>query len=144
MKTLQFTITINASPEKVWKSLWDVESYKIWTSPFGEGSYYKTDSFSEGGKIQFLMPGGDGMYSILEKLDEPRFVALKHLGEIKKFKEQPFKELAWTNAMETYELTPVEEGTKLIVHVDTIEKYADSTNKTFPVALDALKKLAEK
>lgn len=143
MKTLHFEININATPEKVWTSLWDLESYKIWTRPFGEGSYYKTENFSEGNKIHFLMPSGDGMYSIFEKIDEPRFIALKHVGEIKNFEEQPLKDQEWSNAMEVYELKPIEEGTKLIVNVDTVEQYVDSMNKTFPLALNAVKKLAE-
>ncbi len=143
MKTLQFTVTINASPEKVWKSLWDLESYKAWTSQFGEGSYYKTDSFSEGNKIHLLMPNGGGMYSILDKVDEPRFLGLRHLGEIENFEEQPINDQTWTNAMETYELHSVGEGTNLIVNVDTIEEYINSMNKTFPIALDKLKELSE-
>lgn len=143
MKTLQFTVTINAAPEKVWKSLWDLESYKAWTSKFGEGSYYKTDSFSEGNKIHLLMPSGHGMYSVLDKVDEPRFLALRNVGEIKNFEEKPITDQSWTNAMETYELQPVGEGTKLIVNVDTVEEYIDSMNKSYPIALDKLKELAE-
>ncbi len=64
MKTLRFTLTINASPEKVWNALWDLENYKIWTNPFCEGSYYKTDHFSEGSKIHLLTTGGEGMYRV--------------------------------------------------------------------------------
>jgi hypothetical protein len=143
MKTLHFEIIINAVPEKVWKSLWDLENYKIWTRPFGEGSYYKAENFLEGAKIHFLMPSGDGMYSILEKVDEPRFIALKHVGEIKNFEEQPLKDQEWSNAMEVYELKSIEEGTKLMVNVDTVEQYVDSMNETFPLALNAVKKLAE-
>lgn len=143
MKTLHFEININASPEKVWTSLWNLENYKIWTRPFGEGNYYKAENFSEGNKIHFLMPSGDGMYSILEKIDEPRFIALKHVGEIKNFEEQPLKDQEWSNAMEVYELKLIDEGTKLIVNVDTVEQYIDSMNKTFPLALNEVKKLAE-
>lgn len=144
MKTLQFETDITASPEKVWKSIWDLENYKIWTKPFGDGSYYQAETFSEGNKIHFLAPGGEGMYSIIEKLDEPNFIAIKHLGEIKNFEEQPLVDQQWSNAIESYELKPIDEGTKLIVNVDTVEQYVDSMNTTFPLALNELKKLAEK
>ncbi len=143
MKTLHFEIDINASQEKVWKSIWDLENYKVWTKPFGEGSYYTAENFSEGNKIHFLAPGGYGMYSIIEKLDEPQFIAIKHLGEIKDFEEQPLEDQGWSNAIESYELKSIGEGTKLIVNVDTVEQYVDSMNKTFPLALNELKKLAE-
>lgn len=143
MKTLHFEINIHASPEKVWKSIWDLESYKVWTKPFGEGSYYKAETFLEGSKIHFLAPSGYGMNSIIEKLDEPYFIALKHVGEIKNFEEQPLEDHGWSNAIESYELKPIEEGTKLIVNVETVEQYVDSMNTTFPLALNELKKLAE-
>ncbi len=143
MKTLHFEININASPEKVWKSIWDLESYKVWTKPFGEGSYYSAETFLDGSKIHFLGPSGDGMYSTIEKLDEPNFIALKHVGEIKNFEEQPLADQEWSNAIESYELKPIAEGTNLIVNVGTVEQYVDSMNTTFPLALNELKKLAE-
>lgn len=143
MKTLHFEININAGPEKVWKSIWDLDNYKVWTKPFGEGSYYKAENFSEGSKIHFLGPNGHGMNSIIEKLDEPNFIELKHLGEVKDFEEEPLEGQEWSNAIESYELKPIEEGTKLIVNVDTVEQYANSMNETFPMALNELKKLAE-
>jgi hypothetical protein len=51
MKTLVFKINIKASPEKVWQSLWQLENYKIWTNPFCEGSYYKTDTLPRAEKF---------------------------------------------------------------------------------------------
>jgi uncharacterized protein YndB with AHSA1/START domain len=145
MKTLLFTIYINATPNKVWASLWQPENYTEWTSHFTKGSYYKTDSFSEGSRIQLLTPAGDGMFSILDKVDPPRFLAFRHLGMVMNFEEQPMDETteAWTNAIESYLLEPVDEGVNLIVSVDTAEEYEPYMNEKFPVALAALKQIAE-
>ncbi|HRH03797.1 MAG TPA: SRPBCC domain-containing protein [Bacteroidia bacterium] len=143
MQTLQFTININASTQKVWKCLWDLENYKKWTSAFIEGSYYKTDSFTEGNMIHLLAPNGEGMYSLLEKIDAPNYLAFKHLGELKHFEEQINTHASWTNAIESYRLLAVENGTLLKVEVDTLEEYVDFMNKLFPLALQKLKKLAE-
>jgi len=145
METLNFTIQINATPEKVWQSLWEIENYKLWTSPFCKGSYYKTDSFTEGSKIQGLTPSGDGMYSILETIKENEFLAFKHLGEIKNFEEMPItgESETWTGAMETYTLKEIENGTELTVNVDTLESFVDFMNKTFPLALKELKRISE-
>lgn len=143
MKTLQFTININASPQKVWTCLWEIENYKKWTSAFIEGSYYKTDSFTEGNKIHLLAPNGEGMYSLLEKIEEPNFLAFKHLGELKNFEEQVNTNPNWTNAIESYRLLSSENGTLLKVEVDTLEEYVDFMNKLFPIALQKLKALAE-
>jgi uncharacterized protein YndB with AHSA1/START domain len=145
METLNFTIHINATPEKVWNCLWEIENYKIWTSPFCIGSYYKTDRFAEGSKIHLLTPSGEGMFSIIETLKENTFLAFQHLGDIKKFEEMPItgESETWTGAMETYALNETENGTELTVNVDTLESYVDFMKKTFPLALNELKRISE-
>jgi uncharacterized protein YndB with AHSA1/START domain len=143
METLTFKINIIASPEKVWQSLWQPENYKIWTNPFCTGSYYKTDSFTEGNKIHLLTPSGEGMYSILDRIEENHFLAFKHLGDIKNFEEMPITTESWSGAMETYTLNKTDNGTELTVNVDTIEKYIDFMNNTFPLALNELKRISE-
>jgi len=145
MNTLTFTIQINASPEKVWHSLWDAENYRAWTNPFCKGSYYKTTEFSEGNKIHLLTPDGQGMYSILEKIEQNTYLAFRHLGNIYNFEELPIdaETEQWTNAMETYRLTKNETGTTLTVQVDVIESYLNHMNKTFPIALNELKHISE-
>lgn len=145
METLYFTIQINATPEKVWNCLWEIENYKIWTNPFCNGSYYKTDNFAEGSKIHLLTPSGEGMYSVLETVKENTFLAFKHLGEIKNFEEMPIEGESgtWTGAMETYTLNEIENGTELTVNVDTLESYVDFMGKTFPLALNELKRISE-
>jgi uncharacterized protein YndB with AHSA1/START domain len=39
MQKLNFSTRINASKQKVWNTLWDDETYRLWTSAFAEGSY---------------------------------------------------------------------------------------------------------
>ena len=145
MERLHFKIQINAKPEKVWHCLWDIENYKIWTNPFCKGSYYKTDNFAEGSKIHLLTPSGEGMYSVLETVKENAFLAFKHLGDIKNFEEMPITGISetWTGAMETYTLNEIENGTELTVNVDTLESYVDFMKKTFPLALNELKRISE-
>jgi uncharacterized protein YndB with AHSA1/START domain len=145
MKTLVFKININATPDTVWQSLCQSDNYKIWTNPFCAGSYYKTDSFTEGSKIHFLTPNGEGMYSIIDHIEENHFLAFKHLGDIKNFEEIPMtnETESWSGAMETYTLNKIDSGTELTVNVDTIEKYVDFMNNTFPLALNELKRISE-
>ena len=142
MITLNFSIQINATPEKVWHSITDPEKYKLWTKPFSEGSYYKTDSFTEGSKIHFLTPEGHGMFSLIDSLKENQFVAFKHLGEIKNFEEIQETQ-SWTGAMETYILNKTQTGTEVFVKLDTLESDIDSMNKAFPQALQELKHISE-
>lgn len=145
MQNLTFTIRINTSTEKVWKYLWELENYTKWNSVFGAGNYFKTESFIQGSKIHLLTPNGEGMYSILDKIVENEILVFKHLGELKNFEEQPIdsKTQGWTNALESYELKLLGNETELIVRVETVEQYVDHMNKTFPLALQELKKITE-
>lgn len=145
MQTLLFSTQIAASPEQVWKSLWESENYQAWTSVFCEGSHYKTDSFTEGSRIHLLAPNGEGMYSILDKIIENQFLAFRHLGVMKDFEEVPPNDetQAWENAIESYELKAEHNGTGLYVRVDTLPEYVNHMNQTFPRALAKLKEMAE-
>lgn len=144
METLEFKIRIKASPEKIWNVLWNDETYKKWTSVFCEGSYTISD-WNEGDKIHFMSPNGEGMYSIIDKKTPNEYMAFKHIGEIKDFKEQPLDEETkkWSGAMETYRLIPDEEFTDLIASNDSNEKYVDYFKDIFPKGLEVVKQLAE-
>ncbi|MBA2423398.1 MAG: SRPBCC domain-containing protein, partial [Chitinophagales bacterium] len=63
MQKLNFSTSINASKEKVWKTLWDDSSYRKWTGAFQEGSYAETDNWKEGSKVLFLDGKRNGMVS---------------------------------------------------------------------------------
>ena len=145
MQKLEFQINIHASKEKVWNCLWDVENYKKWTNEFCEGSYFKTNSLSQGNTIHFLTPSGVGMFSTIDTCIENKKMIFKHLGEIKDFQELPINEKTklWSGALESYELIEDEEFITIKASFDTIDEYVDFMNKTFPKALEALKKISE-
>ncbi|OOV20058.1 ATPase [Flavobacterium sp. LM4] len=145
MEILEFKIRIKASPEKIWSVLWEDETYKEWTSAFCEGSYAVSD-WNEGDKIHFMSPGGEGMNSIIEKKIPNEYMAFKHIGEIKDFKELPLNEETekWSGYMETYRLIPDDEFTDLVSQVDVIEKHIDYFKDAFPKGLETVKELAEK
>lgn len=144
METLEFTIKIKGSAEKVWDVLWKEETYKKWTSVFCEGSYTISE-WNQGDKIHFMSPNGEGMYSVIETKTPNEYMAFKHLGEMKNFEELPIDEETkkWTGAMETYRLIPEEEFTTLIAQVDVVEKYLDYFKETFPKGLEKVKELSE-
>lgn len=145
METLEFKIRIKAAPEKIWSVLWEDETYKKWTSAFCEGSYAVSD-WNEGDKIHFMSPGGEGMNSIIEKKIPNEYMAFKHIGEIKDFKELPLNKETekWSGYMETYRLIPDDEFTDLVSQVDVIEKHMDYFKEAFPKSLETVKELSEK
>lgn len=144
MKKMEFEIKINAPAKKVWQVLWNDATYRKWTSVFSEGSHAVSD-WKEGSKIQFLDPKGSGMYSVIETIKPNEYMAFKHLGEVKDFKEQPdTKETnAWKGAMETYLLKEENGTTTLYLKSDSNEEFENYFKETFPKALALVKELAE-
>ena len=138
-----FEITINAPASKVWQCLWEDGSYMQWTSVFCIGSYTKSD-WQLGSKIQFLSPGGGGMYSEIVELLPNKKMTFKHIGEIKEYQEQPFEVNDWSGSKESYALTETNGQTQLKVSVDFTDEMASYFNDVFPKALLNLKELAEK
>ena len=144
LKKLSFSVNIAASPEKVWRTLWEDASYRKWTSVFSEGSYAVSD-WKEGSKILFLNPEGSGLASRINKLVPNELMSFQHLGEVKGGKEQPpgAASEAWTGAMENYYLQNNGNGTGLKVEMDVTEAHAAYFNDSFPRALQKVKELAE-
>lgn len=145
METLEFKIEINAPKEKVWKILWDDETYRQWTSAFCEGTYAVSD-WNEGSKIYFFSPNGEGMNSIIESKIVNEYMAFKHISEMKNFEEMPIDAITqgWTGARETYRLIENNGITVLDVTMDCVEKYVDYFKKTFLDAMEMIKELSEK
>lgn len=144
MKTLHFSTLIDAPKQTVWKVLWEDETYRKWSSAFMEGSYAVSD-WKEGSKIQFLSPSGEGMFSMIDKLEPNRFMSFKHLGMMKDGKELPVTDEVkeWVGAKENYTLTDKGNATELTVDLDITEAYENEFTKMFPNALDKVKKLSE-
>lgn len=145
METLEFKVRIKSSAERVWDVLWNDETYREWSGTFCEGSYAISD-WNEGDKIHFMSPSGEGMNSIIETKIPAEYMAFKHIGEIKDFKELPLNDETkqWSGAMETYQLTQYDEFTDLKAQVDVIEKHIDYFKEAFPRGLEKVKELAEK
>jgi hypothetical protein len=144
MKTIHFSIAINAPKEKVWNVLWSDHSYRQWTSVFSEGSYADTD-WQEGSKALFLDGKGSGMVSRIASNKPNQEMAFEHLGMVKDGKEdlESDEVKAWAGAMEKYTLAQNDGATQLSVDLDSSEAFASYFNETFPKALQRVKDLSE-
>lgn len=140
MKTLTFTIEINASAEKVWNVLWEDKTYRDWTSSFIRGSYYEGEMV-EGNDIRFLSPGEHGLFGIVEKVEPFTAMHFKHFGEVIDGVSQ--EKTFGDNAIEYYDLLETESGTKLTVTVNTGAEFKDYFTNSFPRALTKVKEIAE-
>ncbi len=140
MRTLNFSIDIDAPKEQVWDCLWSDQGYRTWTAVFSEGSYAESD-WEQGSRILFLSPSGDGMFGIIDQKVPYEIMRFKHLGEISNGVEVP-KE--WEGAIEAYRLTETDGKTVLNVSIDTNDEYASTFQEIFPRALNILKQQSER
>ena len=146
---MQFKITINAPREKVWGTLWTDATYRAWTAAFAEGSRVETD-WKKGSKALFLDGKGSGMVSTIADNKPNEFMSIKHLGTVidgvEDLDSDATKE--WSGALENYTLKTVNGKTELTIDMEGMEgmdqQMKEYFEKTWPVALDKLKELAEK
>lgn len=150
MDKLHFNIDINAPKEKVWHTMLDDVTYRLWTTSFNEGSYYKGD-WSKGSKILFLGPNPEtgkegGMVSRIVENKLYEFISIEHLGMINDGVEDTMSEEAkkWTPAFENYTFKEVNGKTSVFVDMDINEEYKEMFEEMWPNALQKLKELAEK
>jgi hypothetical protein len=144
MDKMQFSIEIQAPPEKVWETMLGEETYKQWTSAFAADSQVITD-WQEGSKAVFGDGKGSGMLSRIEKNVPNRFLSIKHLGMIKNGVEDTESEevKSWAGALENYTLEEVNGSTNLRIEMDISEAFKDYFIETWPKALAKLKEISE-
>lgn len=145
MQKLRFETELEAPKEKVWDVLWEDSTYREWTSVFSEGSHAVSD-WKEGSKVLFLSGSGDGMYSRIAKRIPGEFMSFQHIGEISEGKVQPMTDESkeWSGAMENYSLSETNGKTTIEVEIDMMEDHVDYFRKTFPIALEKVKEIAER
>ena len=148
MDKLHFSIVINAPKAKVWNTMLDDRTYRIWTEAFTAGSYYVGD-WSEKSKMLFLAPGEKGEVGMVSRIKENRpheFVSIEHIGLVQNGKEDTSSEAvkAWAGARENYTFKEVDGKTEVLVDTDSTEEFQEMFQNTWPKALQKLKELAEK
>jgi uncharacterized protein YndB with AHSA1/START domain len=144
VKKLSFSISVRAPRDLVWRKMLEQDSYRQWTTPFTEGSYYE-GSWEKGASIRFLSPGGDGMRAEIAESRRPEFVSIRHLGLISHGvddTESPAAR-AWVPAYENYTFTEKDGTTTVVVEADSTEEFAGMFCTMWPLALQRLKEICE-
>ncbi len=149
MNKLHFSIVINAPKAKVWNTMLEDATYRVWTEAFTPGSHYVGD-WSKGSKILFLGPDKTGkMSGMVSRIKENRlheYISIEHLGEVKDGKEDTTSAAvkAWAGALENYTFKEMDGACKVLVDLDTVEEFEEMFQNAWPKALQKLKELAEK
>jgi uncharacterized protein YndB with AHSA1/START domain len=147
MENLHFKIDIKASAEKVWKILWEDATYRQWTEVFAPGSRAESD-WKKGSRVLFLDKDDNGTVSEIDALIPNEHISFKHLRSIKKgveLMDDP-EDKIWTGSHEKYTLKNKDGITELDVLLESVgmtEKMFQYFEKTWPQALQTLKKLSE-
>lgn len=150
MSNLQFTTTIQAHKEKVWNTMLEDATYRIWTEAFSPGSHFIGD-WSQGSKMLFLGPDPTtgklgGMVSRIQENRQHDYISIVHLGMVIDGLEDTTSDAvkAWAGSHENYTLTENGGITKLVIDIDVADDMKDYFEDMWPKALIVLKELAEK
>ena len=145
MEKHQFSTTIDAPKQRVWEVLWGKDTYPAWTAAFSEGSQVETDGWKKGTKVLFGDGKGSGMVAIVEDNRPNEFMSFRHIGMLQDGVEDTESEKVkeWAGAHENYTLREENGKTNLTVEMDLGKEWLDYFQKTWPVALDKVRLLAE-
>ncbi len=145
VKQIQFSTIIKAPVAAVWEMMLGAESFRRWTEVFTEGGSQYEGSWSQGSRIRFLDPSGDGMVSEIAENRPNEFISIRHLGFIVNGIEDTESESvrAWAPAFENYTFSSVADGTRLVIDQDVTEEFEQFMKDTWPKALEVLKELCE-
>jgi len=151
MNKLHFSITVNAPKAKVWNTMLDDKTYRVWTEAFTPGSHYVGD-WSKGSKILFLGldPKTGQMGGMVSRIKENRlheYISIEHLGMVQDGQEDTTSEAvkAWAGAHENYTFKEKDGKTEVLVDMDSSGgDFEEMFKDMWPKALQKLKELAEK
>lgn len=145
-ENLHFEVEIRAPRDVVWNTMLDDETYREWTSAFGEGSHYE-GSWEKGGRIRFLGPDGrEGMVSEIAENRLHEYLSIHHVGIIHEGQEDTTSDeaLNWAPAYENYTFSDAgADSTKVEIDMETPPDHAEAFQEMWPRALARLKELAE-
>ncbi|WP_312767803.1 SRPBCC domain-containing protein [Epilithonimonas sp.] len=145
MEKLKYQIEINATAEKVWDILWNEKTYSQWTYYFSPDSNMVTD-WQVGGKTYFTDSSKkNGMVSTIERIEEPKYLIFKHLGELHNGVEDVDSEKvkAWNGSLEAYFLDENNGKTILKVEVDSNDEFKEMFDNGFKKGLEVIKNISE-
>ncbi|QQS44239.1 hypothetical protein IPM65_01420 [Candidatus Roizmanbacteria bacterium] len=143
MNELQFSIQIHAPKEKVWETLWQDKTFRLWADLIDPGTYMKGD-MKEGNEIQFISSeNGYGVTSLVEKVVIGEYLLLRHSADTQE-KGKREREKEWTGGKECYTLDEKDGITNLTVSFDVPPDLETYFKVNYPKAMERIKEMAER
>lgn len=145
METVEYSIHLHASIDKVWEKLWNKKCNAEWTQFFEPQFYIKSD-WKVNGKTYFLKDEKNGMVSTISSLDQPNEIVFQHLGLLVDGVEDLYgKNVAqWSGVEEKYFLRSLEvDHTELFVIVHIYNSQRAEFDEGFRKGFEILKEFCE-
>jgi uncharacterized protein YndB with AHSA1/START domain len=145
MKTLNYSIKIDAPKQKVWNTMLEKDSYKKWAQAFSPDSQYEGE-WKQGSYMNFFDPNMGGTKAVLEIVQPPNKILAKHVAILSKDGvEETKSEIAkkWIGAEEEYTFYETDGVTELKIEIKTHEDFAQMFDEGWDKALKSLKDLCE-
>lgn len=139
---MRFEIEINAPREKVWRTLWQDETFRQWASLVDPGTYM-VGELREGNEVQFISAEGYGVTSLVAKLIPNEFILFKHQADTQN-KGESSRDDQWTGGKESYALTSKDGVTTLAMTFDVPTELEQVMGVSYPKALERVKELSER
>ena len=145
---MHFEITIDNTPENIFRIMLDSASYSEWTKAFNPTSRFE-GSWKKGEKILFIGTDADGktggMVCRIRENIPGRFISIESLREIIDGREVTGDDKAspWHGALENYILKPEGSKTLLSVYTDVPAEMKSYITDAWPKALEKLKSICE-
>ena len=145
---LHFEITIENTPENIFRIMLESEAFSKWTSAFNPVSRF-SGSWAKGEKISFLGTDADGktggMVCRIRENIPGKFLSIESLWEIIDGQEVTGNDKPefWRGSLENYSLKPVGSKTLLCVDTDVPSDFRPFFLEAWPKALEKLKALCE-
>ena len=143
MKTFRFSVEISASKEKVWRTLWEDNTFREWAGIIDEGTYIK-GTLKEGNEVQFISSvNGYGVTSLVEKFVPDEQAVFRHHADTQESGDKK-RDNEWTGATESYSLIEKDGITTLTLETDLPPEQEETFNTHLPKALERIRILSEK
>lgn len=142
MKELEFSVEINATKEKVWKTLWNDTTFRDWAGIIDEGTYIK-GILKEGNDVEFISSvNGYGVTSFFEKFTPNELAFFRHKADTQESGAKG-RDNEWTGTSERYQLTEKDGSTTVTLTTQVPPEQKETFEDRLPKALARIKALAE-
>ena len=145
MKNLEFTIDIAASRQKVWDTMLNPETYKVWVNVSWPGSYYE-GNWQQGENIRFLSPGRGGTLAKIIECKPYEIIRAEHMAVIKPDGTEDRdsdQAKGWIGATEAYTFTGENGKTKIRAEMNVGSEWEKMFADDLPKAMSKLKEICE-